>query len=621
MPDDEGGHIVVLGDSRFAKALVRQQAAAGQRVVHAGREPVASAASAGIREVALGADPTGALDEAGAGRARLVVIDLADDTTTVGALASLLEVPGLDAGTEIVANVRDAALRRVLDGNLQALGRTTRPRIVSTASLTAGAAIAALRPHGLAYWRGQTRLHAVLIGFSRLGRSCFEELVLAGIAGDLERPRVTILDPRPDEVRQILDRDMPEIAASAEIVVAGFDRLTVSAPDGPLAAAEAALPLTLICVALDEAPDATGTALALARMQGEGGRAVAAVALVTEGHRAMFDLIRPPGRPQDLGRRWTVCGGIDQDPDILDLLMGRSDRLAARLHEAYRTRFGGIAGSTAPWADLAETYRTANRRAAAHLPLKLWTLGLREPGAGADRFAVEPHAHASVILPCAKGTQEDALLRRLSRIEHERWCAERRLDGWRFSEIRDDSRRLHPKLISFDDPRFTDDDIEKDADQIRVLFGSVVTPAPDGAAAPLVLGIVAGVDGIGVAAALDLCRAEPWRPLIVVSAILQPAECRILMALDRALAEAGRAWRLLVPELQRDNRDLRILPDEADRAFLQSCLARPTTRFAPLGGIVAPADLWADPSAPDPHAAAIEAYVTARASAIVDGDG
>lgn len=590
--------LVVLGGSRTAEALARQQAARGAAVTRF--EPRGEAAPA-------------------IEGATTVFIDLASDEATLGALAALLE-DGRSADAEIVANVRDAALRRILDGNLRALGRARRPRILGTASLAAAAAVAGLRPYDLAYWRGQDRMHAVVIGFSRLGRACFEELVLAGIAGDLERPRMTILDREPDEVRKLLAREMPEIAVSADIVVAEFDPLRFTAPDGPLVAAESGLPVTLFLVALDDTADAIATTAALSRTQDQDDRAVGAVAVVTEGQRSLFDLVRPAGRPRDLGRHWSVWGGVDGDPDILDLLTVRSDALAERVHLTYQQKHGGVAGSRNDWAALPETFRSSNRRAAAHLAAKLWTIGLREPGGSPDPSAVEPHVHASVILPCAARSQEDAVLRRLSRIEHERWCADRRLDGWRFGPVRDDGRRLHPNLIPFDDPRFTDADIEKDASQIRFLFGEVAHPAPDGAVTPLVLGVVAAAGphpGIGVPAAVALALEEPWRPVVVLCAILDAAECRLVRALDAALAAAGRSWRLLVPEIGRDNRDLRVIPDAADAALLRELAERPTTRFAPIGGIVAAADLWADPSAPDPHAASILAYVTARAAAVV----
>ena len=608
---------VVLGDTPFCRALARQQGGAVRiGVAEATDDPAAIAARSRA--------------------ARLVAIDLPDDAATVALLAAFAgdgtphtspapqddEVGNSCTGPQLLANLRDPALRRIVDDNLYARHIVPRPRIVSTAALAAGRAVAEVRPYDLAFWRGQERVHAVLIGFSALGRHGFEDLVLAGIAGDLGKPRVTIVDPDPVVVRHRLDREMPEIEVSADVAILPFDPLTLTGPDGPLAQAEVAAPVTLIVLALDDPGAALATMSVIARMQDGEGQAVASVLVLTEADRAMLELGLPRGRPRDLGRTWTVRGGIEDDRDILDLVVNRADALAARIHDTYCARFGGTGDPSAPWPELRETYRRANRRAADHLPLKLWTLGLREPGGSSDAFGVDPHVYDSVVRPCASGASEDATVRRLSRIEHDRWCAERRLDGWRFGEIRDDARRIHPKLIPFDDPRFTDLDIEKDADQVRFLFGNVVTSSPGGAVTPLVIGILSApgaTAGIDVPSCLALCRRESWRPVVVISALLDPTECGLMAELAAEFDAEGRTWRLVVPEVTRDNREIRSVTADADTALLRAVLDRPSTCFAPIGGRLEPVDLWADPSAPDPHVAAIVAYVTARVTAVVDG--
>lgn len=625
-PGDLSGHAVVMGDSRVARALARQELAresAGLHLVHAGRHALAGGPGDGAAwEIALDDDPEAVHRAARSADAKLVVIDLASDAETVASLAALVAITEGGRRPQIVANIRDRALRRVVDDNLFAAKVEPRPRLVATAALATRDAVEAVRPYDLAYWRGQDRLHAVIIGFSTLGHDCFEELILSGIAGDLEKPRITVLDPEPLGVRKWLDRDMPEIDRSADISVAALDPLTLTAPDGAIAVAAAGAPITLIVIALEDDADALSVMTAIARMQEGEGQAVASCLVISERQQGLLALAKPAGRARDLGRSWFIRGGIDGDPDLHDLLVRRADELPQRIHDTYRARFGATGPAGMSWAELPETYRRANRRAADHLPVKLWTIGLREPGGNADPFMVDPRSHARVIRPCAESTAEDALLRRLSRIEHDRWSAERRLDGWRFGEVRDDARRIHPKLVEFDDPRFTDEDIEKDADQVRFLFGHVVTAAEDGQVSPLVIGVLAihdGAPGVDAAAAAALASKEPWRPIVVLSALLDGAECRLLAALDRELTAAGRSWRLVVPEISRDNREIRAVAGEEDGALLKGLLARPSTLFAPIGRVEAVEDLWADPSAPDPHAEAIAAYVTARASAIVDG--
>jgi hypothetical protein len=612
-------HLVVVGDSRVLRSLARQEAGRSQ-IVHAGQYRLAEELVA--IELSPGDDPEALHRAAGSAGARLVAIDLPSDAETVASLAALVDLTEGAVRPQIVANIRDRALRRVVDENLFAAKVEPRPRLVATASLAAREAIAAIRPYDLAYWRGQDRLHAVVVGFSTLGHDCFEELVLSGIAGDLQKPRITILDAEPVAVRKHLDRDMPEIDLSADIGVSALDPLTLTAPDGPIVAAAAIAPITLIVIALDDDAAALSAMTAIARMQEGEGQAVASCLVLSERRQGLLQLAKPAGRARDLGRSWTIRGGIDGDADLYDLFARRADELATRIHDTYCARFGASGPAGVPWPALPETYRRANRRAADHLPAKLWTIGLREPGGSPDAFAVDPHSHQNVIAPCAASTAEDALLRRLSRIEHDRWSAERRLDGWRFGEVRDDARRIHPKLIPFDDPRFTDEDIEKDADQVRFLFGHVVRPAPDGAVSPLVIGVLSApraTPGIDVAAAVALAGKEPWRPVVVLSGLVDGEECRLLAGLDAELNREGRPWRLVVPEISRDNREVRAVVDEADRAALKELLARPSTLFAPIGGVTAVEDLWADPSEPDPHVEAIAAYVSARAVAIIGG--
>ncbi|WP_375460415.1 hypothetical protein [uncultured Enterovirga sp.] len=619
--DGRRDHVVVLGDSRFATSLAAQQSASSE-LVHAGVESMPGSADGPVQEVTLLRDPDALLHAVGARNARLVVVDLADDAATLAVVAALAVSSDGRAGPEIVAHMRDPSFRRIVDDNLQAKRLSPRPRIVSTAALAASAAIATARPWALAEERGQDRVHAVLLGFTSLGRECLEELILAGIVGSLGKPRVTIIDADPLAVRRILDRDMPEIEVSADLDVASYDPLTLTGPTGPLAVAAGAAPVTLIVIALADPASAMTSMISISRMQEWEGQAVAAALVVTEGQRAVLDLVRPKGRPRDRGRSWTVLGGIDEDPDVLDLVTRRADSLAEKMHDKYCEAFPGDGPACQPWSRLPETYRKANRSAATHLPVKLWSLGLRETGESSNPFAVDPHTYENVIRPIATGRSEDALLRRLSRLEHDRWCAERRLDGWRFGEVRDNERRIHDKLIPFDDPRFTDVDIEKDADQVRFLFGNVVVAAPDGAVTPLVIGVVASPEtsgGIAVPAAVSLCRKEPWRPIVVLSALLDPIECSLARDLAAELDGADLSWRLLVPEISLDNREIRSIASAEDKAVLASLLDRPTTRFASIGGIVAPADLWADPSAPDPHAERISAYITTRASAVIVG--
>ena len=107
-----------------------------------------------------------------------------------------------------------------------------------------------------------------------------------------------------------------------------------------------------------------------------------------------------------------------------------TDRMAQQLHKAYEARGQegyieiGSEASGVRWSILPESMWAANRAAAGHIAVKL---------ADADAVGADPR-------------EDRDLLDRMGEIEHERWCAERLLNGWRPGSPRDNARKLHPDL-------------------------------------------------------------------------------------------------------------------------------------------------------------------------------
>ncbi len=112
--------------------------------------------------------------------------------------------------------------------------------------------------------------------------------------------------------------------------------------------------------------------------------------------------------------------------------------LANNGNDIYSTNFDTLPPDT----------KISNLDNAAHIPTKLLAIGYR-------------------IRPAKKGYRQVSLsldadeIETMSRVEHLRWCWERRLNGWRFGEMRDPVRKTHPSLINYDDL----DETEKDRDR------------------------------------------------------------------------------------------------------------------------------------------------------------
>lgn len=113
-------------------------------------------------------------------------------------------------------------------------------------------------------------------------------------------------------------------------------------------------------------------------------------------------------------------------------ILPEADRWAQRLHEAYETR--GKSGyitlgsdtSGVRWSILPESLWAANRASAQHIPVKL---------SDAERAGADPR-------------DDRELLQKMAEVEHDRWCAERLLNGWRMGE-RDNALKLHPGLVGW----------------------------------------------------------------------------------------------------------------------------------------------------------------------------
>ncbi|MBQ1075414.1 NAD-binding protein [Micromonospora sp. C31] len=122
-----------------------------------------------------------------------------------------------------------------------------------------------------------------------------------------------------------------------------------------------------------------------------------------------------------------------------------TERLARLIHERYllAQQRAGVGPGDAPamvdWSRLPESLRRANRAHVQDIAAKLLNLGC----------VVAPRRGGAS--DAAAGQVIDDRIEELARLEHERWCRERRGEGWTHGEPRDDGRRRHPALRPWDD--------------------------------------------------------------------------------------------------------------------------------------------------------------------------
>jgi hypothetical protein len=162
----------------------------------------------------------------------------------------------------------------------------------------------------------------------------------------------------------------------------------------------------------------------------------------------------------------TPFGDLDSILEACEFMSDKPDAAARAFNEAYRAslpqemRDDPSNRSAFPWERLDETYRQADRDVVTHIPAKLasadvdpkYWRGLN----GVPRPGPERKLYAN-----------DAELEVLAELEHERWNAQRRMDGWRWDDIprKDEHRRIHPSLIPYE--QLADDVKEWDRVKVR----------------------------------------------------------------------------------------------------------------------------------------------------------
>lgn len=124
--------------------------------------------------------------------------------------------------------------------------------------------------------------------------------------------------------------------------------------------------------------------------------------------------------------------------------------MAKVIHEEYLEEFSDFSESQPslrPWAQLDESFKESNRRAASHIEIKCSLLGMSY--LDLDDSETVKRARATL----SERLHEDApqsYLELLAECEHSRWCIEKLLDGWIPGKERNDDKKEHPDLVPWE---------------------------------------------------------------------------------------------------------------------------------------------------------------------------
>jgi hypothetical protein len=433
--------VVIVGGDGVATAGFEAARAIGASVLWLGA-PALSTAS--IRAIALPWPPeeptTTVLEHAV--DASHVLVSLEDDAQAL-ALARAARAAAPKA--LITVMMRDVRLAEDAAATLN----EARTRVLSRAAISARSLNLAHPPFLIARDLGHRRIHALILGFGHTGQAIARDLIVNCRTTYLARPRITVIDPQAKALEGVFRVRAPEADASAEFeFIEGQVGSTAISPD-PMVLARAvseAGPITTayVCLAADsDALAAAGMLQSLTRAIDIGQPAI----FVRLRDSATVDGRGAEGRGLDA---LVPFGDLDDILEASEFLSNRPDAAARAFNEAYRrslspeVRDDPANRSAYAWDVLDETFRQANRDVVAHVPAKLASAGI-DPALWRGVRGLPQLTEGALY----RNAEE---LEALSELEHERWSAQRRMDGWRWTDrpAKDESRRLHPSLTAYE---------------------------------------------------------------------------------------------------------------------------------------------------------------------------
>ena len=432
------GHVIVCGDGLVADTLTRRLRAAGKRVVAVRSDAVAT--PSGTRGVARAARDPDVLRGAGIGRARAVYA-CTDDSATNAAIGLAAARHGRSP-LAVYAQVADPELCLALQARHLGLARHPGARL-DFFNIDDLAARKLFTEEPLVPVGGNPP-RVVILGATAFGRAVLVELAR----------RWRVRDPHGDKLvpLALVDESATEVTAQLTHRYPFLSRVCRIIPlDGGLADLLPRLPRVgfplppdRVFICYDDEERALKTALTAEQLW-HGGPGSMVVRLDRLANlREAFGSGHGIGVLDDLSGALRLYGVVHAacDPALIgdDLV----ERLARVIHEAYvvsRRRHGERPGDNPallPWEELPETLRRANRAQAKDIGRKLRELGC----------ALSPR-----VGPGDEHALEEPEIERLAILEHQRWVAEREATGWRYAARRDDSRRLHPALSTWESLR------------------------------------------------------------------------------------------------------------------------------------------------------------------------
>ena len=316
------------------------------------------------------------------------------------------------------------------------------------------------------------RAHLLVVGFDGLGQAIAREALFTSHYANLQKLKLTVVDRGLKEGEALFRYRYPGLEHVCEVTFqecevnsANFDQLEILNQQPPKGEK-----LTVaLCLGDDMLNFSTALKISSLVKSHDAGDSVK-ILFKAHDNRGVARLLYIPGNaPSSQSPPIIPFGMAEEECNFQTVIAPGREEIAREMHTRYFEGFmargekAGAWASLVEWPDLPAYLQDSNRWQFEHLHVKI---RLVDP-----RFADPKFADGDLATYAAKVSNDEfqALLephkKTMSRMEHDRWCAEKWLTGWEYDIKRDDDKKLHPDLVPFDElPR----DIQQlDADTVN----------------------------------------------------------------------------------------------------------------------------------------------------------
>lgn len=285
-------------------------------------------------------------------------------------------------------------------------------------------------------------LHLMLVGFGRIGKSVAIEAARMGGCPDGSKLSVSVFAKSADVHEKKIRHNLPKLF---ELLNFRFYSTDVEfLPENLSELFYNELPVDLVVVSLGDELLNFKAAHELANKFRD---ATKPPKIVICGNGELGQLIDASSKIQSYSMLDKVC--------TYEVVVNADrERMAKSIHQNY-LRHNFETPTSKPWQELPLEFKDSNRDQAEHIRVKLKLVGCTI----ADQDTGTPTSL----------TEEE--VQKLACVEHARWMAEKILQGWSYGAQRDNAKKIHPCLISYD--LLSEEDKEKDIDSVRNIHNLV----------------------------------------------------------------------------------------------------------------------------------------------------